>query len=326
MTGTGTVRVAVIGCGKAGQQHVEAIALAGDGSASAGRVVAVVDEDAARAGELARRTGAAVRTFAEVLDDPHVDTVSICTPPGTHADMAVAALGAGKGVLIEKPVTRTTEELDAILAAAAAAGAPAVAMLQHRGRLPATALATAWTADASAAIEVIRPRESGHYLSEAWRQDPDRSGGGHVAHLAVHHVDMACQLLGTPAGVVGLVDCRDAAGIDTRAALGVRFAGGALMTVLANAHPAPRSDRLHLVDGKRELIITDAGTEYRDGATVEQLRPVPTPQLRARVYQELWAAVRGEAAPARYTIGRARGVTAVLEAVRRLAATEVRIP
>jgi UDP-N-acetyl-2-amino-2-deoxyglucuronate dehydrogenase len=320
-----TVRIAVIGCGKAGQQHVEAIALAGVDTAGGGRVVAVVDEDAARAGELARRTGAAVRTFAEVLDDAQVDTVSLCTPPGSHAEMAIAALRAGKGVLIEKPVTRTIEELDAIITAADLAGAPAVAMLQHRGRLPATALATGWTADASAAIEVIRPRETGHYQSEVWRQDPGRSGGGHVAHLAVHHVDMACQLLGAPATVVGVADCRDTPGIDTRAALAIRFAGGALMTVLANAHPAPRSDRLHVVDGKRALIVTDAGTEYRDGSAVDHLPPVPTPQLRARVYQELWAAVRGEAAPERYAIHRARGVTAVLEAVRRIVGTEASI-
>ncbi len=321
MIRTGPVKVAIIGCGRAADQHVEAIALASEGGHT-GQVVAVVDEDQARAGGLAQRTGAAARTLAEVLDDPQVDVVSICTPPHLHADIAIAALRAGKGVLIEKPVTRTTQELDAILAAAADAAAPVVAMLQHRGRLPAAALATAWSADASAAIEVIRPRSRDHYLSEAWRHDPDRSGGGQVAHLAVHPIDLACQLLGTPTSVVGLADCRDAAGVDTRAVLAIRFASGALMTVLASSHPAPRSERVHVVDDGRELIVSDAGTEYRAG-TVEQQPPVPVPRLRARVYQELWQAVRGEAAATRYTIARARGVTAVLEAVRRLAATEV---
>jgi predicted dehydrogenase len=322
MNGPGAaVRIAIIGCGRAAQQHVEAIYLAGSEGVVAGSVVAVVDEDETRAGELARQTGAAVRNWTQVLDDPHIDTVSICTPPDAHADLAVAALRAGKGVLIEKPVTRTTEELDAILAAAEAATMPAVAMLQHRGRLPAIALEKAWTAGACAAIEVIRPRESRHYLSESWRNDRDRSGGGHVAHLAVHYLDLACQMLGTPATVLGLADCRDAAAIDTRAALAVRFASGALMTVLASAHPAPRSERLHVVDGDRELLITDARTEYRD-QVVEQTRPVPTPQLRAFVYKELWAVMRGQAAPDRYSVARARGVTAVLEAVRRLAATE----
>jgi predicted dehydrogenase len=315
------VRIAIIGCGRAAHQHVEAIRLAvGDGAVT-GRVVAVVDDDETRAGELARQTGAAVRTRAQVLDDPQIDTVSICTPPDAHADLAVAALRAGKGVLIEKPVTRTTEELDAIIAAADAAALPAVAMLQHRGRLPATALEKAWTSGACASIEVMRPRESAYFQSEAWRYDPDRSGGGHMAHLAVHYLDLACQLLGTPATALGLADCRDVAAIDTRTALAVRFAGGALMTVLASAHPAPRSERLHVVDGDRELLVTGARTEYRD-RVVEQLPPVPTPELRALVYRELWAAVRGETPPDRYSVARARGVTVVLESVRRLTAAE----
>jgi predicted dehydrogenase len=315
------MRIAIIGCGRAAQQHVEAIARTERESLLAPRIVAVVDQNDTRAGELARKTGAAVRTGSQVLDDPQIDCVSICTPPDAHADLAIAALRAGKGVLIEKPVARTTAELDAILAAADSAGMPAVAMLQHRGRIPAVVLDKAWTNDSCAAIEVTRPRGARHYLSETWRHDPDRSGGGHVAHLAVHYIDLACQLLGTPTAVVGLADCRDAAHIDTRAALAVRFPSGALMTILASAHPAPRSERLHVVDGERALLVTDATTEYRDGQ-VEHLQPVPTPDLRTLVYKELWAAVRREAAPDRYSIERTRGVTVVLEAVRRLAAME----
>jgi UDP-N-acetyl-2-amino-2-deoxyglucuronate dehydrogenase len=309
------VGIALVGCGRAAQQHVEAVALAGSG-----RIVAVVDADAGRAGEFARQTGAAVRSLEDVLGDARVHAVSVCTPPNTHAGVAAAALHAGKAVIVEKPVTRTGDELDAILAAADAGGVPALAMLQHRGRLPAAALTTPWTGDASAVIEVFRPRPRGHYFADPWRHDPDRSGGGHVAHLAVHLLDVSCQLLGMPVRVAGLTDCRDISGIDTRAALAVQFAGGALMSVLASAHPAPRGERLHVVDGERELLIADAGAEYRANGAVEQLQPVPTPQLRALVYQELYAAVRGEAAPDRYALRRARGVTAVLEEVRRLAA------
>ncbi|KUO20706.1 Gfo/Idh/MocA family protein [Streptomyces dysideae] len=309
------VNIALVGCGRAAQQHVEAVALAGSG-----RIMAVVDEDAGRADEFARLTGAAPRPLDDVLGDSRIDAVAICTPPNTHASIAIAALHAGKAVIVEKPVTRTGDELDAILAAADASGVPALAMLQHRGRLPDAALRTPWTGDASAVIEVFRPRPRGHYFADPWRHDPDRSGGGHVAHLAVHLLDVSCQLLGMPTSVSGLTDCRDVSGIDTRAALAVQFSDGALMSVLASAHPSPRGERLHMVDGERELLIADAGAEYRVGDAVEQLQQVPTPRLRALVYQELYAAVRGEAPPERYALRRARGVTAVLEEVRRLAA------
>jgi hypothetical protein len=98
------------------------------------------------------------------------------------------------------------------------------------------------------------------------------------------------------------------------------------MSVLASAEPAPRSERLHVVDGDRELLVTDTGSVYRADGGTEHGQPVPTPRLRADVYRELWAAVRGESAPDRYAVRRARGVTAVLETVRQLAATEVAVP
>jgi predicted dehydrogenase len=311
------VRIAIVGCGRAARQHVEAIALAGTGS-----VVAVVDEQASRADGLARLIGATARSLEHVLEDACIDVTAVCTPPDTHASIAVAALQAGKGVLVEKPVVRTSQELDAILAASETSTAPVVAMLQHRGRLPAAALTSPWTTDASAVIEVVRPRARDHYLAAPWRHNPDVSGGGHVAHLAVHHLDLACQLLGMPTKVIGLTDCRDFCGIETRAAFAAQFVSGALMTVLASAHPGRRCERLHVVDGQRELLIVDAGTEYRADGTVEHWQPVPTAQLRAYVYAELLAAVRGEAAPDRYAVQRARGVTALLEEIRRLAATQ----
>ncbi|KPI04868.1 oxidoreductase domain protein [Actinobacteria bacterium OK074] len=310
------IRIAVVGCGRAARQHVDALRLSG-----AGLVTAVVDADRWRAEELGRTAQAAVRTLDDVLADAGVDAVAVCTPPGTHADLAVAALRAGKAVLVEKPVAGSVAELDAVLAAETPT-APALAMLQHRGRLPDGALETPWTADATATVEVLRPRPVAHYLAEDWRQDPDRSAGGHIAHLAVHQLDLACRLLGTPVAVAGLADCRDAPGIETRAALAVRFAGGALMSVLTSAHPAPRGERLHLVDADHELTVTDEGTEHRIGGRAEFIPAPPTPQLRAEVYRELRAAVRGEAAPERYALGHARGVTVVLEEVRRLTAVK----
>ncbi|KUO20694.1 Gfo/Idh/MocA family protein [Streptomyces dysideae] len=307
------VGIAVVGCGRAARQHVEAVRLAG-----AGRIVAVVGVDRGRADELARMAGATPRSLDDVLADTRIDAVAVCTPPDSHVSIATSALRAGKGVIVEKPVARTSDELETMLAAAKASGAPALAMLQHRGSLPDDALTDQWTADATATIEVLQPRPRAHYLSNAWKHYPDRSAGGHIAHLAVHCLDMACQLLGTPTRVTGLTECRDAAGIETRATLAIQFAGGPLMSVLSSAHPAPPSERLHVVDGDRELLVTDKGTEYRVAGRAESLPPVPPPELRAAVYQELRAAVRGEAAPDRHALRRARDVTALLAEVRRL--------
>ncbi len=50
----------------------------------------------------------AYRNFSEMLEDPHIDVVDICTPTTTHPDLAIAALKAGKHVLCEKPLARTS--------------------------------------------------------------------------------------------------------------------------------------------------------------------------------------------------------------------------
>jgi predicted dehydrogenase len=315
------LKVALVGCGRAARQHALALA-----ESRAGRVVAVVDDHAVRADDLGRVTAATVRSLDAVLSDERVDVVSVCTPPGSHADIAIAALRAGKGVVVEKPVARTVDELDAILAASQASGAPVVTMLQHRGRLPDCALVAPWTGEASAAVEVLRPRLPEHYSADRWRVDPAHCGGGHVAHLAVHLLDLACQLLGDPVRVTGFTHCRDTAFIETRAVLAVQFASGAMLSALASAHDGAHSERLHVVDGDLELLLHDNRTTFRAGDALHRFEPVPAQPLRAAVYREVWSALRGEAEPDRYAAWRARSITWLLEQVRLLTDAGERVP
>jgi predicted dehydrogenase len=62
------------------------------------------------------------REFEALLADPQVDMVDLCVPNDSHAPMAIAALKAGKHVLVEKPIALQTAEADLMVAAAAAAG------------------------------------------------------------------------------------------------------------------------------------------------------------------------------------------------------------
>jgi predicted dehydrogenase len=97
------------------------------------RVVRVMDVDASLAAEVARRCGAAAATDArEVLDDPAVDIVAICSPHQFHAEQAVAACEAGKrAVLCEKPIATTAEQGQQIASASAATGVPVIAGTMH---------------------------------------------------------------------------------------------------------------------------------------------------------------------------------------------------
>ena len=84
------------------------------------QVVALCDPNVAQAEELARAYGIpkVYEDFQQMLEHERLDAVDICSPPRTHADLAVCSLKAGAHALIEKPMAIDTEECDRILAAA----------------------------------------------------------------------------------------------------------------------------------------------------------------------------------------------------------------
>ena len=111
------LRIAVIGVGHLGKHHAR-IAGALDGA----KLVAVVDPDTERATAAAAASGARVLTdYRELFDK--VDGVTIATPTELHHDIALAFLERGISVLVEKPITRTVAEGEALVAAAAKSGA-----------------------------------------------------------------------------------------------------------------------------------------------------------------------------------------------------------
>jgi len=110
------LRAAVIGVGYLGQFHAEKLAALKDVE-----LVAVADADAARARQIAAKHGCEAQANPRALLG-EVDLVSVAVPTEQHHQVALAFLDAGVHVLVEKPITRTLEEADALLAAARANG------------------------------------------------------------------------------------------------------------------------------------------------------------------------------------------------------------
>ena len=112
----GKLRAAVIGVGYLGRYHAEKYA-----ACEGVELVGVADINEARASEIAARHGCrAVTDFRELL--PGADLVSVVVPTDEHYAIASACLAAGRHVLVEKPITRTLEEADALVELAAARG------------------------------------------------------------------------------------------------------------------------------------------------------------------------------------------------------------
>jgi predicted dehydrogenase len=117
---TERLRTAVIGVGSLGQHHARNYAELAAESGDEFVGVCDVSEEAARS--VADRNGC--KWFTDWRDlVGQVDTVSVVTPTETHADIACALLENGVNVLVEKPIARTLDEADSIIAAARASGA-----------------------------------------------------------------------------------------------------------------------------------------------------------------------------------------------------------
>lgn len=110
-----TIRIGLIGAGIMGADHARTIA-----SGVGGAALAIVhDKDMDRARGVARSCGAArvAETPGQVIGDPEVDAVLVCSPDPTHAPLAIACIEAGKPVLVEKPLAATLAECRAVVAA-----------------------------------------------------------------------------------------------------------------------------------------------------------------------------------------------------------------
>jgi len=197
-----------------------------------------------------------------------VDVVDICTPPGTHAEIAQAAAAAGKAVLCEKPLALSYPQAAAALAAAESAGVHHAVGFNYR-RLPAVALMRRMVAD-GAVGEVRLWRAT--WLSDEfadprtpydWRFDR-AMGGTTIADLGSHLIDMALWMAGGIAsvGAQSATFTAERSGqavtVDDASSALLRFESGALGTMeVARAAVRRPCDFTVEVNGSRGTLVFD---------------------------------------------------------------------
>lgn len=231
------LRVALVGCGLISESHVQAY----QQHAGRARISVCCDIDGERAARRAAQAGGArpVTSYDEVLADPEVDAVEICTPHHLHPAAVVAAARAGKHILCQKPLAKTIAECDAMIDAARDAGV-VLFYGEIMRTMPAADVARAAIAGGRIG-QVIGVQatyahwQGGAYLNTAWRYDPAITGGGQLLDGGIHYVDLMLNLIG-PIESVSCATTRfrpELGGEDT-AALHARFAGGQLGAMFAS--------------------------------------------------------------------------------------------
>lgn len=349
---TSPIRFAIVGCGVIGRLHAEVITKDPDLE-----LAALVDIDEAAASA----TADLVETFGgqrpDVMTDldaafarSDIDAVAVCTPSGVHARAAVAALKAGKHVVVEKPLDVSLVAAREVAAAADAAPQLVTSVIsQHRLDPGSVVIAQAIAQGrlgtmTSAMASVAWWRGQSYYDSGNWRGTLDLDGGGALMNQGVHTVDLLVWFLGCPVEIFAhtAMLAHERIDVEDTAVATIRFASGALAVLHATTAAYPGLTVRLSVHGTRGSAVLDndrltyfhaaaAGDVGADrGALgdgnqarelvgdIESTERVGDPEGffrgHARQYADLAAAIRGEKAPA-VTVSDATTALATVRAV-----------
>ncbi len=253
---TRPVGVGVLGLGSIGTTHARAL----------GELAELAEVRAYSGGNESRSAEAgwpdAVRVEPEELvQRPDVDLVAVCSPSEYHADQAVAALEAGKHVVVEKPLALTVADADHVVELARRRGLLAAVISQRRFE-PEYRAVEQLLADGTlgrvrlASTHVHWWRDDDYYRAAPWRASM-AGGGGSLMNQGVHNVDLLQWLCGPVTEVTAQYAtlAHDIDAEDTTVAT-LRFTGGALgvlSTSTATPPGSPATVTLHLDRGVVEL-------------------------------------------------------------------------
>jgi predicted dehydrogenase len=237
------LRVGLVGFGMAGRVFHAPLISSVDGF----ELAAVVERHTDQAAQ--RYPGVKTcRALGDLLGDESIDLVVVATPSGTHYDVARQALEAGKHVVVDKPVSVTSEEIGQL-----------IGVSKIRKKLLIPFQNRRWDGDFLTLRKLLEERKLGRvvYLESRidrwnpgaarrpWKDDPDQ-GGGVLLDLGTHLVDQALVLFGKPLAVGADVRReRDGQGSDDSFQLRLRYPAW-MVTLEANNLSAPAGPRFHL--------------------------------------------------------------------------------
>ncbi|WP_211116728.1 Gfo/Idh/MocA family protein [Glycomyces buryatensis] len=198
-------RLAIVGTGGIAGAHADSVRSHLDGRIE---MTAAVDPDTARLEAFQERFGVekGYASLKELLDSEELDLIDLCTPPGLHAEGAIAGLEAGVGVICEKPPALSLAEFDRIAAAAAASEADFAVISQHRFGSAAQRVRNMLASGVLGCLAVakcdtlwFRPEE---YFAVDWRGRWESEGGGPTMGHGIHQIDTLLSIVGPWSEVV----------------------------------------------------------------------------------------------------------------------------
>ena len=246
MTEKPPIRLGIVGAGAISQiVHLPILAERRDVD-----LVALADADVHKAETLSRRFKVPLVMDTEALmTHDELDAVVVCTPNHVHEEMAIAALEAGKHVLVERPLATTSGGAARVIAAAEASGQVLKVGLPHRFRPEVIALRNFVHGEELGDLYAVR----GSWLTRSvpaarasWRSDRDRAGGGALIDLGIPALDLCMWVIGFPTPRrVSCVTASDGE-VEHSATLMVEMSDGMAMTMEVSNRLFAGEDRYYI--------------------------------------------------------------------------------
>lgn len=263
------INFAIVGCGRIAKRHAE---LLGTGQIAGARLAAVCDIVPERAREYGERYKVPHYTSVDdLLAAKDIDAVSVLTPSGSHADIAVKAAQSHRHVVVEKPMALTLEDGDRMIRASEAARVRLFVVKQNRFNVPVVKAREALDAGrfgklVLGTVRVRWCRDDKYYAQDSWRGTFAQDGGV-IANQASHHVDMLTWFMGDVEsihahGATALVNIETE---DTCVAT-VRFRNGALGVIEATGATRPKD-----MEGSLSVLGSGGAVEIA-GFAVNKIR------------------------------------------------------
>ena len=311
------VNVAVIGCGVICPEHIKSYRMV-----PGVQVLALCDKIVEKAQCAAQeyKVPNVSASAEEIFADPRIDAVSICTDHFSHAELAIAALRAGKHVLCEKPLSSCRENVEKMIEEGRKHPELVFSgIFQHRfnplyryvreliqsGRF-------GRVLNAVMVMECLRTRE--YYEADAWRGKWKTEGGSLLMNQAIHTLDIYQWILGGVSEVCGMHDNLNHQGIieteDTAAAV-VRFNNGALGSVSSSSASCLSWERVIQIFG------VDCSIELRNASLASFTSR--DPKLEKQVHKEIESLGKAEVAnreKSYYGIGHPCQIADFIDAIR----------
>lgn len=275
------IKCGIIGCGVISGTHA-----AGYDAVPGAKVTHLCDLIPERAEKLTEKCpGAKCFTdYKEMLADKELDCVSICTDHASHAQIVCDAINAGKHVICEKVLGRTTEDLDQMIAAAIAhPEVIATGIFQHRFNDKNIALKELIRQNKFGKLLTVNLnfaclRTNQYYQNDSWRGTIAGEGGGVLINQAIHFLDQLRFLFGDVRKVVatsanlthqGIIEVEDTVSFVAE------FTSGLFVTVNAtNSAAAKWRSALTICGTEVQVEIIDEKLSYLDGNCEKNLAEI----------------------------------------------------